>query len=197
MNETAATAPGSTGTDTRPGALVTLVTLELHTYEAVELYHGRKDTKKKAGILGLDGFARICSMVSRTPAARDLLEKKLKYVETRLDALRRQNDEAAKRNRLKIAEHASTDPTDIEFRSTTPIAGRGAQLLQAYDSLMSGIILLHRVGVYDAEEYVSRQRLATRYVRGAFAAGFDALGLTNDKSTDSPAEVSSTENKKT
>ncbi len=197
MNETTATAPDSNGADTRPGVLVTVLKIKLHTYDAQKLYKGRTETKKRAGILGLEGFARICTIVSRNPRARELLEEKLKNAETRLEALQRQNDEAKERNRLEVTDHASTEPVVIEIRSSTPVAGRGAQMLKTYDDLIRDILLLYRVGVYDAGEYDQRQRMATRYVRGAYAAAFDALGLANDEKTDSPAEVTTTENKET
>ena len=160
----------------RPGTLVTGVKITLHMTHSMLLYNGREDTKKSAGILGLDGFARICSMVNGTPEAKALIEERLRYAEERLANLQRQNDEARKRSRLSVERHSSKEPMEIEIETTTSLAGRGAQLLQTYDDVTRDVVLLHRLGIFDSDDAAERTRLCAKYVRSAYASGFEALG---------------------
>jgi DNA-directed RNA polymerase specialized sigma24 family protein len=55
-------------------------------------------------------------------------------------------------------------------------AGRGAQLLQAHDDVARDIVLLHRLGIFDSDDAAERSRLCAKYVRSAYASGFEALG---------------------
>ena len=160
----------------RPGTLVTGVKITLHMIQSTLLYTGREDTKKSAGILGLDGFARICSMVNGTPEAKALIEERLKYAEERLANLQRQNDEARTRSHLSVERHSSKKPMEIDFEATTSLAIRGAQLLQTYDDITRDIVLLNRLGIFDSDDAAERTRLCAKYVRSAYASGFDALG---------------------
>ena len=159
-----------------PGTLVSRFQITLHMKHSLLLHAGRKETKKVQGILGLDGFARNCSMVNGSAAARAVIEERLKYAEDRLSNLARQNTEAHRRNRLAVELHSSTTPVVINFETTTAMAGRGAQLLQIYDEITRDIVLLNRLGIYSFDDANERSRLCSRYVRGAFASAFEALG---------------------
>ena len=160
----------------RPGTLVTGVKITLHMIQSTLLYTGREDTKKSAGILGLEGFARICTMVNGTPEAKALIEERLKYAEERLANLQRQNDEARTRSHLAVERHSSKKPMEIDFEATTSLAIRGAQLLQTYDDTTRDIVLLNRLGIFDSDDAAERTRLCAKYVRSAYASGFEALG---------------------
>lgn len=172
-------------TQKRPGTLVTGVKITLHMTRSILLYTGRMESKSAAGILGLEGFGRICNMVNGTPAAKTLIEERLKYAEERLAALQRQNDDARKRSRLVVERHSSKEPMVVVFETTTSLAGRGAQLLQTYDDIARDIILLHRLGIFDSDDAAERTRLCSKYVRSAYASGFEALGKV--RKTDKPA----------
>ena len=127
-------------------------------------------------------------MVNGSKSARELIEERLKFAGERIEYLQRQNDVSRKKNRLSVEQHASRIPMVIDFETTTSLVSRGAQLLLAYDMIARDILFFYRLGIYDAAEFSERTRLSTKYIRSAFASGFDALDKVRKKGNDFEAE---------
>jgi len=174
-----------------PGALRSLVTMQIQTRQAQRLVHGRRAEGGKPAIIGLVRFAALLRPVWAGAAADDpyadwrlvLVERELVTAREHLQQSRDHVErllEGAPAVDITVAQ--SVEPVKVDLVFNNPYAYHGAYLLGEYDALVRAILTARHVGLMDRDTTERLLRDGGRAVRRAYAAaqGYRYLGVTRD-----------------
>jgi len=174
-----------------PGALRSLVTMEIQTRQAQRLVYGRKASEDKHGIVGLLRFAALLRPIWSGAAADDpYADWRLVLIEREMTAAREHLQQSrehvaqvlgnAPAVDIKVAQ--SIEPIKVELVFNNPCAYHGAYLLGEYDALVRTVLTARHVGLLDRGTAERVLREGGRAVRRVYslAQGYRYLGVTRD-----------------
>jgi integrating conjugative element protein (TIGR03761 family) len=160
------------------GALRSAMQLTLHTHQASRVWHGRKRSEGRPGIIGLSGFVSIANKMQRGAEQDDpysdwwmlRLEEKLTDTKTRLQALREQVDHALAEvpAELSLGENLNVQPVKLPLFISAQLGFLAVYLLADYDSLARRIILAHHTALIDRHTMERWLNEGAHYLRSTF-----------------------------
>jgi integrating conjugative element protein (TIGR03761 family) len=161
------------------GALRAAMSLTLHTHHASRIWHGRRPSGNRPGIIGLNGFVYAMNKMKRGAEQDDpysdlwmlRIENKLAQTKTRLQALREQiaTAFASIPPALSIGDNLNVQPVRLPLFIGSPLGFLAVYLLVDYDELVRKLMLAHHVALIDRHTLEDWLKDSAHALRSLFA----------------------------
>jgi integrating conjugative element protein (TIGR03761 family) len=166
--------------------------LTLHTHHAARIWHGRRATETKNGIIGLSAFAGIMTRMKRGAELDDpysdwwmiRIEEKLIASKLAMTALQEELDQIITDvpNALSIGENLSVHPVTLPIFLNAQLGFLAVYLLTQYDEYARRLLLAHHtalIGRRDMERWLDAGAHVLRSLFG-LAQQYKYLGTSRE-----------------
>lgn len=161
------------------GVLRSQMTLQIHTRQASRLWFGRKPSKGKEGILGLNGFLSITNRINIGSRQDDpysdwwmlRVEEKIEQVSARLKSLQVQVNEvfASVPSTFTLSENLNVQPANLPVFAGSHLGYLAIFVLAQYDEVVRKAMLASHIALIDRLTLDHWLERGDHVLRGLFA----------------------------